>query len=444
MELEMRNDIQQKQALSQKMIQSVRILEMSADEMEVFLNDMAESNPLIDLEKEPADGKEDIRGRLEWERQNDYQNAPYYSSDGGQENREEYVQGNAGATLEEYLMMQVIPLCRGKYRKEIFYYLIKSLNGWGYLDAEIGELAEELRIPADVMEAHLVKLQSLEPAGVGARDIGECLRIQLMRNYPKERLAIRITEECLELVGKRKFQAAAKQLGESAEAVKAAMGGIYRLNPKPANGFANQEHLQYVYPDVFVTVRSEGMEVTANETAVSQMNINPYYLKLLEESPADGETARYIKKKLEQVKWAVKCVEQRKTTLLRTAEAIAERQKAFFSDCGGLTPMRMEDVAKVTGLHISTVSRAVKNKYVQCSRGIYPMGYFFTGTVGEHTAEEIKKQMRLVIEEEDKKKPKSDQKIADALEKNGISISRRTVAKYRSEMGIAGAGGRRE
>ncbi len=139
MELEMRNDIQQKQALSQKMIQSVRILEMSADEMEVFLNDMAESNPLIDLEKEPADGKEDIRGRLEWERQNDYQNAPYYSSDGGQENREEYVQGNAGATLEEYLMMQVIPLCRGKYRKEIFYYLIKSLNGWGYLDAEIGK-----------------------------------------------------------------------------------------------------------------------------------------------------------------------------------------------------------------------------------------------------------------------------------------------------------------
>ena len=106
--------------------------------------------------------------------------------------------------------------------------------------------------------------------------------------------------------------------------------------------------------------------------------------------------------------------------------------------------MRMEDIAKVTGLHISTVSRAVKNKYVQCSRGIYPMGYFFAGTVGEHTAEEIKKQMRLVIEEEDKKKPKSDQKIADALEKNGISISRRTVAKYRSEMGIAGAGGRRE
>ena len=106
--------------------------------------------------------------------------------------------------------------------------------------------------------------------------------------------------------------------------------------------------------------------------------------------------------------------------------------------------MRMEDIAAETGLHVSTVSRAVKNKYVQCSRGVYPMGYFFVGTVGEHTPEEVKKHIRLIIEEEDKRKPKSDQKIAEALEKKGITVSRRTVAKYRAEMGIAGTGGRRE
>ncbi len=444
MELEMKNDIQQKQALSQKMIQSVRILEMSADEMDTFLSDMAESNPLIDLEKTLPDGKEERKGRLEWEQQNDYQNASYYPSDSEQENRDEYIPENAGITLEEYLMMQVVPLCRGNYKKSIFYYLVKSLNGWGYLDGDLKEMAKELGVSAEELEGHLLKLQSLEPAGVGARDIGECLQIQLKRNHPQERTALRIAEECLELIGKRKFQTAAKQLGEPVDVIKDAMETIYRLNPKPANGFSNQERLQYVYPDVFVTARPEGMDVMVNEALGTQMNINPYYLKLLEDSSADDETVQYIKRKLEQVKWAVRCVEQRNTTLQRTAKAVAEWQKQFFADRGGLVPMRMEDIAAETGLHVSTVSRAVKNKYVQCSRGVYPMGYFFVGTVGEHTPEEVKKHIRLIIEEEDKRKPKSDQKIAEALEKKGITVSRRTVAKYRAEMGIAGTGGRRE
>lgn len=444
MELEMRNDIRQKQALSQKMIQSVRILEMGADEMEAFLNDMAESNPLIDLEREIPEKEEDSKGRLEWERQNDFQNASYYSADGGQESRDELIPGNTGATLEDYLMMQLIPLCRGKYKKNIFYYLVKSLNGWGYLDADLGELSKELGLSEDELEDYLLILQSLEPAGVGARDMTECLRIQLTRNYPNEQLAARIVEECLELVGKRKLQYAAKQLGEPVDAVKDAMETICRLNPKPANGFSNQEHLQYVYPDMFLIVLPEGIEVMVNESLSAQMNVNPYYLKLLEDPAAEGETAAYIKKKLEQVKWAVKCVEQRKTTLEKVGKAIAEWQRAFFVNGGELVPMRLEDIAGETGLHISTVSRAVKNKYIQCFRGIYPMGDFFIGTVGEHTPEEVKRQMRLVIQEEDKKKPKSDQKIVEVLEKKGISISRRTVAKYRTEMGIAGAGGRRE
>ncbi len=443
MELEMRNEIQQKQVLSQKMIQSVRILEMGADEMESFFNDMAESNPLIDLEKELPDSGEDFKDRLEWERQNDYQSGDWYSSGREEENREESIPGNDGITLEEYLMMQLIPLCRGKYRKDIFYYLVKSLNGWGYLDTDAGGLAKELGLSVVEAEDYLFKLQCLEPAGIGAGDLAECLQIQLMRSYPKERLALRIAEECLELVGKGKFQAAAKQLGEPVDAVKAAAEIIGRLNPKPANGFSNQENLQYVYPDVFIVVRPEGIEVRINDISDSRMKVNPYYLRILEDPAAEEETAAYIRRKLEQVKWAVRCVEQRKTTLEKVGKAIAEWQRAFFADGGGLVPMRLEDIAGETGMHLSTVSRAVKNKYVQCSRGVYPMGSFFAGTVGEHTPEEVKRQMRVIIEEEDKKRPKSDQKIADALEKKGIAVSRRTVAKYRAEMGIAGQGGRR-
>lgn len=443
MDLEMRNEIQQKQALSQKMIQSVRILEMGADEMESFFGDMAESNPLIDLEKEFADSGEEFRNRLEWERQNDYQSGEWYSSGREEENREESIPGNAGITLEEYLMMQLIPLCRGKYRKSIFYYLVKSLDGWGYLDTDTGKLSEELGLSGEEVEDYLFKLQCLEPAGIGARDLAECLQIQLMRSYPKERIALRIVEECLELVGKGKFQAAAKQLGEPVDAVKAAAEIIGRLNPKPANGFSNQENLQYLYPDVFIIVRQEGIEVRINDTSESRMKVNPYYLRVLEDPVTEKETAVYIRRKLEQIKWAVRCIEQRKATLEKVGKAIAKWQRAFFTDGGGLVPMRLEDIAGETGLHLSTVSRTVKNKYVQCSRGVYPMGSFFASIVGEHTPEEVKRQMRQIIEEEDKKRPKSDQKIADVLEKKGIVVSRRTVAKYRAEMGIAGAGGRK-
>lgn len=444
MKKELRNELQQKQALSQKMIQSVHILEMGADELEAFLNDMAESNPMVDLERDLADYKEDLKCRLEWERQNDYQNASYYSSDSEQNGRDEYISGNAGVTLEEYLMMQLIPLCRGKYKKSVFYYLVKSLNGWGYLDTELSELAGGAGISPDELEEHLLKLQACEPAGVGARDMKECLQIQLMRRYPQEQLAMQMIEECLELLGKGRLPAVSKRLGKPAEDVKAAMEIIYRLNPKPANGFSDQEHLQYVYPDVFVAQYPEGMEVVVNDPPVSRMHVNPYYLKLLEESAAERETVEYIKSKLEQVKWAVKCVEQRTSTLQKVTGAIVNWQRMFFGEGGSLAPMRLTDISGETGMHISTVSRAVKNKYLQCSRGIYPLSYFFTGVVGENTPESVKDQIKNIISEEDKKKPKSDQKIAELLAEKGVQISRRTVAKYRTEMGIAGAGGRKE
>ncbi len=444
MELGMRNELQQKQVLSQKMIQSVRILEMGVDEMEAFLNDMAENNPMIDLERDLTDYKKDLKCRLEWERQNDYQNAPYYSSSSEQGDKDEYMSVNAGATLEEYLMLQLIPLCKGKYKKNVFYYLVKSLNGWGYLDADFACLADEMDLSLEELKEYLLMLQSCEPAGVGARDMRECLLIQLMRYYPKEQLAMQIVEKCLEFLGKQKLQAISKQLEKPVEEIKAAMKIIYQLNPKPANGFSNQEHLQYIYPDVFVMQRLEQMETVVNESSVSRIHVNPFYLKLLEDASAERETVEYIKSKLEQAKWAVHCIEQRKTTLQNVAETIVNWQRAFFSEGGGLVPMRLADISKETALHSSTVSRAVKNKYLQCSRGIYPMSYFFVGTIGDNTPSDAKDMIRDIIEKEDKKKPKSDQKIAELLEKKGFQISRRTVAKYRSEMGIAEAGGRKE
>ncbi|MDO4313247.1 MAG: RNA polymerase factor sigma-54 [Eubacteriales bacterium] len=438
MDLEMKNALQQKQVLSQKMIQSVQILEMGADEIDNFLKDMAEKNPLVDLEDAPTEERKDLKSRLEWERQNDYQNASYYSADGEQEGREDYARKSEGETLEEYLMAQLTPLCGERYQKSIFYYLVKSLNSQGYLDMEPVEMAEEL-------EEYLEVLQSCEPAGIGARDLKECLRIQVMRMHPKEELPLRMIEECLELLGERRLSVIAKKMECSLDEVKEAAKIIYSLNPKPGNGFSDKENLQYVYPDVFVIRHRDGFDVVVNESAAVRMNINPYYLTLLENEGIGQETVDYIKKKLEQVKWATKCVDQRNQTLRKVAGAVVDWQHGFFEKgAGKLIPMRLTDIAQKTGMHTSTVSRAVRNKYLQCAYGIFPISYFFSKTIGESTPEEVKDCLRGIIEEEDKKKPKSDQKLAELLEKKGYSISRRTVAKYRTEMGIPGTSRRKE
>lgn len=445
MELEMKHTMQQKQTMSGKMLQSVQVLEMSADEMEDFLKDIAEKNPMVDLTEDIVDHKKELKSRWEWERQNDYQNASYYSADNDQEEREIYPSNFMGETLEEYLMAQLRPLCGTRYKERVFYYFVTSLNRQGYLDTGLDILAEQLHLTQNELEEYLYRVQACEPAGIAARDMRECLTLQLRRFWPQEKLAVRIVEECLELLGQRRFSSIAKKLDCSVDEIKAAVQIIYRLNPKPGNGFAEQENLQYVYPDVFVVRNAEGFEVRVNESAASRMNVNPYYLNLLNDEKIGRETIEYIRTKLEQVKWAVKCVDQRNSTLKKVAVAIVEWQNAFFDNgIEHLVPMRLMDIAEKVDLHVSTVSRAVKNKYIQCAYGVYPMSYFFSKTIGESTPEEVKRSLKRIIEMEDKKKPRSDQKIAELLEQEGCRISRRTVAKYRGEMGIPGTSSRKE
>ena len=184
-----------------------------------------------------------------------------------------------------------------------------------------------------------------------------------------------------------------------------------------------------------------------NESASARMTINPYYLKILETEKISKETISYIKNKVEQVKWAVKCVDQRNSTLQQVASAIVEWQELFFRfGSGRVVPMRLVDIAPKVDMHVSTVSRAIKNKYVQCDYGLFPLSYFFSKTIGEgeDTPDDVKENLRKIIEQENKKKPISDQKIANMLVEKGFQISRRTVAKYRSELGIPGTSERKE
>lgn len=275
----------------------------------------------------------------------------------------------------------------------------------------------------------------------------EKFNVDGMPMCPEETIAIRIIKECIELFAKRRFSSIANMLGCTVEEVQSAADIIYSLNPKPANGFAEMENLQYVHPDVFVVWHDDKPEIMVNESASARMTINPYYLKILETEKISKETISYIKNKVEQVKWAVKCVDQRNSTLQQVASAIVEWQELFFRfGSGRVVPMRLADIAPKVDMHVSTVSRAIKNKYVQCDYGLFPLSYFFSKTIGEgeDTPDDVKENLRKIIEQENKKKPLSDQKIANMLVEKGFQISRRTVAKYRSELGILGTSERKE
>lgn len=446
MELEMQHGLQQKQNLSRKMLQSVHVLEMSMEETEDFLREIIENNPMVDLDDDYLNQQKELKEQWQWEKEHDYQTAGTYAGE-EQEEKDEAPYLITEDTLEDYLMMQLVPLCKGKYKKDVFYYLIKSLNRQGYLDVEMDVLARELNLTIGEVEEYLDILQACEPAGIAARNIEECLVIQIMRMCPEETTAIRIIKECIELFAKRRFSSIAEKLGCTAEEVQSASEIIYSLNPKPSNGFAEMDNLQYVRPDVFVLWHEDKPEIIVNESASARMTINPYYLKILETEKISKETISYIKNKVEQVKWAVKCVDQRNNTLQQVVSAIVEWQELFFRfGSGRVVPMRLVDIAPKVDMHVSTISRAIKNKYVQCDYGLFSLSYFFSKTIGEgeSTPDDVKENLRKIIEQENKKKPLSDQKIANMLVERGFQISRRTVAKYRSEMGILGTSERKE
>ena len=319
MELEMQHGLQQKQNLSKKMLQSVHVLEMSMEETEDFLKEIIENNPMVDLDDDYLSRQKELKEQWQWEREHNYQIAETYAGEDQQDEKDEAPYLITEDTLEDYLMMQLVPLCKGKYKKDVFYYLVKSLNRKGYLDVDLSDLAGELKLTTDELKEYIEILQACEPAGIAARNIEECLVIQIIRMCPEETIAIRIIKECIELFAKRRFSSIANMLGCTVEEVQSAADIIYSLNPKPANGFAEMENLQYVHPDVFVVWHDDKPEIMVNESASARMTINPYYLKILETEKISKETISYIKNKVEQVKWAVKCVDQRNSTLQQVA-----------------------------------------------------------------------------------------------------------------------------
>lgn len=437
--------LEQRQLLSQKMIQSLEILQMNTQELEQFLKDKALENPMLDLEEvyKTKDENSKLLKKLEWLEKTDEQNRVYYGQD-----HTDYEPVNFQNQTEDfgsYLLSQLIEEFKTQREQEIYEILVYSLDERGYLKEIPDILIQTYGLTKKEINCYINKLKECEPAGVGAKDLEECLHLQLQRKHMLNGLEEKILHNYLTYVAKNQLKELSKLLNLPLDQVVQAVKNIKNLNPKPAQGFSSREHLKYLYPDITIVKFKDYFEILLDGDSHFTANINSYYVEMMNQENTD-EANNYLNEKYRQAKWILQCISSRRGTLLNITKALTQRQQDFFEKGPGyLRPLKLSDVAEELGIHESTVSRGIRDKYIQCSWGIYPMSYFFSrGILSEETPDKIKSCIRKWIKNEDKKKPFSDQKIADLFKQQGIPISRRTVAKYRTQMGIRDAAGRKE
>ena len=453
--MDIRMTVTQTQILSQKMIQSMEILQMSCQELNEYIKDMALENPVVDIEDsyEVPDKASDLVKKLEWLDSIDERNRIYYRQEYAEDAEEKRLMDyseNIGEELSEYLLHQLLTVELSDLQYDIIQYMVYSLDSKGYMEEDLTDIAERFETTVDFVEEQLKLLQSLDPAGVCARNVEECLLLQLNREKEKDLTACAIVSDYLELLGKNQLHVIAKKMKVSLEEVIRACDHIKELNPKPGSGFDARGHLKYITPDVTVVKLSNYYEILLNEYTYPKIGINHFYKQVLE-NETSKETQKYIIDKIRQAEWIQNCIGQRNSTLMRVSKTIVDYQHTFFDlGMGHLKPLRLQDVAEILDVHESTVSRAIRDKYLQCSWGIFPMNYFFSKSLpvrsndGKVTTEHVKNILVAVIDEEDKKKPLSDRAITERLVERGVKISRRTVAKYREELGIKDASGRKQ
>ena len=355
-------------------------------------------------------------------------------------------------TLEEHLLNEVRLAECGENVRLIAEHIISNLDEGGYLQHSLEDVLESIKrddlTMEDAQEA-LALVQSLDPPGVGARTLVECLLLQFtdaVSDYDFKRAMI---EHHLEDIGKNRLPKIVKETGRSIEDVKDVIEFIAHLDPTPGRVFSTRP-IPYVIPDVIVENIDGRYEVRLEESEIPPLYISRAYRNLIQQRSTDPKTRAYLRKKIQAARWLIESIEQRRSTLYRVATSIVEAQEVFFEEGPlALSSLKMQDIATKVGVHVSTVGRAIKDKYMQCPIGVFPMKYFFTGGTKSDDGQDqsyksIKVMIQRMIGDEEKAKPMSDKDIADRLAARGITVKRRTVAKYREVMGIPSSRERRQ
>jgi RNA polymerase sigma-54 factor len=443
-----------KLVMTPELRQAITILQLSALDLVEYLNQQMNENPVIEpLDNEPnshAEVPPERNGPAEMDWKEYFRDHQEYPKTNGKTNENgsnplDWVVKNE-ASLEKQLIEQLSYLKKlDQGIKRIAKYIIGNLNDKGYLDLALEQIAATLKSHHEDVEQALLVVQGLEPHGVGARSLKECLAIQLEYSGLKESLMFQIVENHLTDLAEGKINKIANEQQVSLRAVQDAIDHIRTLDPRPGSSY-HREEVRYIVPDVTVEKVEGNYVIFVNDSVTPRLSINRFYEQLLQQ---ETEAKKYIQEKMNSALWLIRSIEQRRMTLYRVTEAIVEEQREFFEQgIDFLKPMTLKEIAEIVGLHESTISRATNNKYVQTPRGTYELKYFFTSGLstssGEATSSEsVKKQLKKIIQQEDRKKPLSDQHLADILNDQGICISRRTVAKYREELGIGSSAKRK-
>jgi len=354
-------------------------------------------------------------------------------------------------TLEEHLRQQFAYDELDPRVRDACGHIIANLDWRGYLECPLEEIIASMDDPVSEEQAEeaLRTVQGLEPPGVGARSIEECLLLQLDEREGQYELLRRLINSHFEDIAKNRYPKVAKAMGCTLEELKDLVEQMAGLNPIPGALFG-EAPAPHVIPDLRVELVEGEHRVMLEDTTLPSLSICSYYARRLQQKDLDPETEGYLRQKLQSARWLIDAIQQRRSTVFNIASALVETQRDFFEKGSmHLKPLKMQDIADEVGVHVSTVSRAISGKYMQTPRGIYSLKHFFTGGVtkedGEMESWEVVRQKLLqIVESEDKSAPLSDEQIADLLKEQGIEIARRTISKYRKVLEIPSSRRRKE
>lgn len=347
----------------------------------------------------------------------------------------------AGTSLQENLMEQVRMSEITEEQRPIAEMIIGNIDDYGYLKTSADELAFSTGVAPEQILQVLKVIQTFHPPGVGARDLRECLMLQLERDGRKDTVEYRIVSEFMDALGKRRLPEIARGVGQSVDDVQKAVARIGLLEPRPGRAFL-PDNDQFIMPEVFVNKGDGDFAVSTNNEQIPHLRISNTYKDLMAQADSSSEVREYIREKIRAGKFLIKSLQQRQQTILNIGKEIVKRQREFMEKgVAFLKPMTMVQVAEVVGVHETTVSRAVSGKYIQTPQGIFEMKYFFTSGIQTASGEgmsntSVKDMIADLFKKENPQKPLSDQEVVKILGEKGIVIARRTVAKYRSELNI--------
>ena len=445
MQMDLKLNISQKQKLilTQIMQQSINVLQMSAYDLREYIEKEFEENPILEADFNSIESKDNIDNT----QLSKYLNDRYDENYNYQHNNEDEVSVfnfiSDKKSLKDYLYEQLGEIKSDIKINKVVSYMIESLDSRGYLENTLEEICSDLGIDEEKVQNALEILQSLEPCGIGARDLKECLLIQLKSKGILDEIIKEIVLKYLEYIADCKYNYIAKELKITPKEVQAYGDIIKSLEPKPSRGYYTGEEVKFIIPDAYIVKIGDKYNVIMNKDIIPNITINNLYKQEILNGKNKKEV-EYVKEKVNDAMGLINDIEQRNNTILKLLECIVKKQKAYFENGQEyLKPMTLRDLADEMALHESTVSRAIKDKYILTSRGtvkikdLFCNGIVSSGINGEGVSTNtIKNKIKQLIQLENKNKPLSDQAICDLLNKEHIDISRRTVAKYREELGI--------